>query len=192
MKAVPLRVALYVLAATSAGAALFVEPALDGAVRRGALSGRWLFLPIGVYGLFLVAYAVDRTLLVRRRGYPLGKAMFQVAFALIFALMLLPSTIRDYQHHGVPRQPSAVRLMSHADPQVRAIAALALGFEGQTPERVQQLATLLKDGDASVAFAAAKVLARWSGRSVDDIPGLEAWASALSGTSTVTRGDSHQ
>src|SRR5260221_10214518 len=89
-RAISLRVALYVLAALSAGAALFVEPALDGAVRRGALSGRWLFLPIGVYCAALVAYGVDRAWVVRRRRFPLAKALYQVAFAVIFGLLLLP------------------------------------------------------------------------------------------------------
>ena len=48
---VPLRIALYVLAALAAGAALFVEPALDGAVRRGAINPKWLFLPIDDEGV---------------------------------------------------------------------------------------------------------------------------------------------
>ncbi|MBK8013178.1 MAG: hypothetical protein IPK13_17705 [Deltaproteobacteria bacterium] len=90
-----LRIALFVLMAMSLIAALFVGPALDGAVARGALAPRWLFLPIGVYGSFFLVYCVDRWGLVSRRGYPAGKALFQLVFGIVFALLLLPSKSRD-------------------------------------------------------------------------------------------------
>lgn len=90
-----LRIALFFLMAMSLIAALFVGPALDGAVARGALAPQWLFLPIGVYGSFFLVYCVDRWGLVSRRGYPAGKALFQLVFGIVFALLLLPSKAHD-------------------------------------------------------------------------------------------------
>src|SRR5436190_19121795 len=78
----PLRIALYVLLVSSAAASLFLEPALAGAVARGALSQAWRFTAIGVYGVFYAVYVVDRLLLVKWRRYPAGKAFFQIAFGL--------------------------------------------------------------------------------------------------------------
>lgn len=180
----PLRIVLYVLAALAAAAALFVEPALNGAVRRGALHGRWLFLPIGVFTVFMLAYAVDRALLVRRRRYPVGKAVFQVAFGSLFALMLLPSTIRDYQHHREAQPTGMARLVRHPDPDVRASAVFAFGYQGRSPARVQEMVPLLNDPDPRVRGAAAQVLSGWSGKDRGDVAGIREWASALSGTSS--------
>src|SRR5687767_2266628 len=86
----PLRIALYVLTVLTAAAALFLEPALAGAVSRHALGRFWLFTPLAVYGVFFLAYSFDRWLLIQR-GYPAGKAFFQIVFGLVFALLLLPS-----------------------------------------------------------------------------------------------------
>src|SRR5688572_1271854 len=78
----PLRIALYILLVLSAAAALFLEPAIAGAVARGAIPPIWLFTALGVYGLFYAVYVVDRLLLVKWRRYPAGKAFFQIAFGL--------------------------------------------------------------------------------------------------------------
>jgi hypothetical protein len=183
VKARPLRIALFILTVLSAFAALFLQPALAGAVARGALSPIWLFTAIGIYGVFFLAYAGDRFLLVSRRRYPAGKAFFQVALGLLFGLVLLPSTISDYgarPAHGVDR------LLSHPDPEIRLVAVEALGFRGPTKEHAEALLAKQKDRDPRVAQTARQVLARWSGRSPDDAAGISAWASALSDTSTAT------
>jgi hypothetical protein len=179
----PLRIALYVLTVLSAIAALFLEPALAGAVSRGAISPHWLFTAIGIYGVFFLAYAVDRFMLVRRRRYPAGKAFFQVAFGLVFGLLLLPSTIGDY----ASRAPTGLeRLLAHPDAEVRAVTVEALGFRGPSKEHIALLLARLKDRDPRVEHAARTVLAKWSGRSPDDTAGIHAWASALSTTATVS------
>lgn len=169
-----LRALLFVLTLLSAAAALFVEPALAGAVTRGALSARWLFLPIGVYGVFLGAYAFDRIWLVRDRRYPAGKAFFQIAFGVVFASLLLPETIQDYKAQSVPRPD---RLLSHKDPNVREAAVLALGFEGPAPERTGIVVGRLDDENASVRRAALRVLQRWSGEPEAGPERLRRWAS---------------
>ncbi|MCK6552833.1 HEAT repeat domain-containing protein [Myxococcota bacterium] len=182
-KAKPLRVALYVLTVLSAAAALFVEPALAGAVQRGAISPLWLFTAIGVYGVFFLAYAVDRWVLVRRRHYPAGKAFFQIAFGLVFGLLLLPSTIGDYASQKLTGME---RLLSHPDAEVREIAVEALGYRGFQRGSVPLIVPRLGDRDPRVAAAARRVLAQWSGKPAEDVAGIDAWASALSRTATVT------
>lgn len=182
----PLRIALYLLTVLSAAAALFLEPALAGAVSRGAISPHWLFTAIGIYGVLFLAYSVDRWVLVRQRRYPAGKAFFQFAFGLIFGLLLLPSTIGDY----AARAPRGMeRLVSHPDPEVRMLAVEALGFRGLGKENVAILLTKLKDRDPRVQEAARTVLSKWSGRAPEDTIGIQAWASELSRTSTMTRGE---
>lgn len=179
LRAKPLRVALYVLTVLSAAAALFLEPALAGAVARGAISPLWLFTAIGIYGVFFLAYAVDRWVLVRRRRYPAGKAFFQVAFGLVFGLLLLPSTIGDYSSR--PTQ-GIDRLLAHPDAEVRLVAVEALGFRGPSAAHAERLIARLRDRDPRVESAARAVLERWS--AARDTAGIHAWASALSRTAT--------
>lgn len=195
LEARPLRVLLFVLTAFSAAAALFVEPALADAVRRGAVGRSWLFLPLGLYALFFLAYAVDRAILVKRRRYPAGRAFFQLAFGAVFALLLLPSTIEAWGHQAPSGHP---RLLTHPDPEVRVASLHELGFFGPDDVRVGEVTAKLEDGHPAVRRAAAEVLARWSGRDEGDLPGLKAWAAderrvlarpAECGTSTKARGE---
>ncbi len=181
----PLRIVLYVALLLSAVSALFLEEPLAGAVHRGAVSGVWLFLPLALYGVFFTVYAADRWLLVKRRGYPTGRAFFQVAFGIVFGLLLLPSTLGAWME----RHPVGIeRLMSHPDPEVRTVAVEALGFRGFSRERAAMVVTRLDDRDPRVAEAARTVLSRWSGRDRSDLAGIRAWAGRLSATSTMTEG----
>lgn len=185
-EAKPLRVLLYVLTVLSLAAALALEPALAGAVERGAISAMWLFTPLAVYGVFLLVYAVDRWLLVRRRRYPAGKAFFMVAFGVLFALLLLPSTIHDWE---AGRPAGMARLLSHPDSEVRQAAVEALGFRGPDGASVQLVLGRLEDREERVRGSAARVLAAWSGRSAQDVEALRAWASSqMTSTSTSTSG----
>ena len=178
----PLRVLLFILTALSAVAALFLEPALAGAVKRGALTPAWLFLPITVYGAFVLAYGIDRVLLVKRRSYPAGRAFFQVAFAMVFGLLLLPETFRDWNER---RKPAGIdRLLVHPDPEVRQVAVEAVGFRGATPARARALQRKLDDKSSEVRRAAAAVLATWSRKDPSDLAGLKTWVGQYSMTST--------
>ena len=180
-----LRALLFVLTLLSAAAALFVEPALAGAVARGAISARWLFLPIGIYGVFLAAYAFDRAWLVRDRRYPSGKAFFQVAFGVIFASLLLPETIQDYKAQSVPRPD---RLLVHKDPSVREAAVLALGFDGLARPRLDLVMARLDDDNPNVQAAALRVLRTWSGEPEADASRLRTWAKTARTATTTARG----
>jgi hypothetical protein len=181
----PLRIALYVILVLTAASALFLEPALAGAVHRGAVSAIWLFLPLGLYGVFFTVYAIDRWFLVKRRNFPAGRAFFQVAFGVVFGLLLLPSTMGDW----MLRQPVGMeRLLSHPDAEVRSVAVEALGFRGFSPARVSMLIGKLEDHDPRVREAAAAVLAKWSNKDPEDLAGIQDWARRLSATSSTTEG----
>ncbi len=180
-----LRAFLFVLMALSAAAALFLAPALEAAVKRRALSPAWLFTPLAVYGLFLLVYGVDRWLLVRRRGYPAGKAFFQVAFGLFFALLLLPSTMGDWntrQRHGMSR------LLTHPDVEVRVVAVEALGYRGFDVERLRLLLPYIDDGEARVKGAARAVLGAWARVDPSDLEGIRRWTETQIATSSKTQG----
>ncbi|MCC7385710.1 MAG: HEAT repeat domain-containing protein [Deltaproteobacteria bacterium] len=182
-RARPWRVAWYVLTAISAVAALFVEPALAGAVARGAVGAGWMFLPIGLFSLLFSGYALDRWRLVGRRRYPAGRALLQTLFGVIFASVLLSSAISDWRD---ARPLGSDRLLGHPDPEIRRAAVYALGFAGASPDRVDRVRGRLDDRAAEVRVAALEVLSRWSGRATGDLAGIQAWASAISRTSTVS------
>src|SRR5262249_25448474 len=120
---------------------------------------------------------------VRKRRYPTGKAFFQVAFGLVFGLLLLPSTISDY---AAQTPPGEERLLTHPDPEVRASHVKAIGWEGPSREHIALILPKLKDQDPRVERAARQVLGRWANRPPEDLAGIVAWASALSGTATVS------
>jgi hypothetical protein len=167
----------------SAAAALFAEPLLADAVERGAIDPAWMFIPLACFAAFLAVYAIDRWVLVRRRSYPPGRAFFQIAFGVLFALLLLPSTFDDWRRRDALAAPVGVeaRLLAHSDPAVRAVALEALGFRGPSPARIRQVGRLLEDPATQVRRAAAQVLAQWSGLAPSDRRALAAWAKARAG-----------
>lgn len=188
VRPVPLRVTLYVLIALSALAALVAEPQLTAAVARGSLSPLWLYLPLAFFCTSLVVYAVDRALLVRRGRYPVGKALLQVAFGTIFALLLLPSTIHHYHAATAQRPEASVRLLRHRDSGMRRTAVRALGFQGETAERRKMLAPLLHDPSADVRSAVQAVFQVWDARPESgNHPGSPASSGASEGKMEKTR-----
>lgn len=185
VNAKPFRILLYVLLALTAAAVLFLQPALGGAVKRGAISSVWLFLPMTLFGLFFLAYAVDRVLLVKRRRYPTGRAFFQIAFGVLFALLLLPSTIADFNdRHAVGLR----RYLLHPDARVRVLAVEAMGYRGrdEAHTHIEDLVSRLDDRDQRVRRAATDVLVSWSGKNPEDTAGIRAWALEWSQTTTST------
>lgn len=170
-----LRVVLYVLILASAIAALALQPQIAKLVASHQLASGWLYLPMAVYGLFFVVFALDRWFLVRRARYPAGRAFFQVVFGLVFALILTPSTQREYQSN-----PEGIaRWLNHNEAELRGLAIEALGYRGIRADRVQALALRLDDEDPKVRQLAAKVLGAWSGRGERDIKALKAWSRSM-------------
>ncbi len=177
----PLRIVLYVLTLVTAAAALFLEPALQGAVQRGALSPVWLYTPVGIYGVFFLVYAVDRAMLVKRAQYPAGRALFQVVFGIVFGLLLLPSTLGDW---NAEEAEGPARLAGHRSAQIRLVTVEALGYRGRSAARARLLVPRLTDTNGDVRARAAEILSKWSGKSATDLQGMTQWSAGLSRTST--------
>lgn len=181
----PIRVTWYALTLFAAVTALFVGDPLANAAARGALSKEWVFLPPLLFVVLFAGYVVDLWRLVRARTYPSSRALAQTAFGVVFATVLISSTVSSYRGHpsGGPD-----RLLLHPDAQVRATAVYALGFHGQSSDRVARVVLRLEDRSPDVRDAAASVLARWAGRDPSDLAGIRAWASASSATSSASEG----
>ena|GEM_PF-2384006 len=188
--AVTLRIGMYVLAALAALATLQLAPALKGAVSRGALQSFWLKVPTLIYVLFVIVYALDRFWLVRRRNYPAGKALFQVGFALIFSLIVPNAVMRAPPevtvHEEVLDKSGGYNALEDPRAEARVNLALALGFEGLSPERVKTLVYLLDDSDERVKLAARRVLSKWSGIPMVQPFGIRAWAATFVKTATTS------
>jgi len=187
--AVNLRIGLYFLAVLTAAGTLFVAPALKAAVGRGALAMWWLKIPLLIYGLFAVVFVADRIWQVRRRRYPAGKALYQIAFVVIFSLTLPTALLRaPPEAKNVITNNKRFNNNSLHDPrpEIRRDFAYAMGYQGYSFKRVQILIELLDDSDLVVRDAALRVLSEWSGQPNGQISGIRAWASALSNTSTVS------
>lgn len=166
-----LRVVLFCLLALSAVCILFLEPMLGRAIEQGTLPHALTFVPLGVYGLFLLLYAFDRWILVRDRDYPSGRAFFQVSFGLVFGLLLLPSTLEDWT--------ASRRARAAAVPAV--VQVEAAGFRGPGEAELDiVLAAVRSDGPRRQA--ALRVLAAWSGRAEATASELVDWGIAQRGS----------
>lgn len=157
------RVALYVALLVSAGVSLFGTESLQQHVRDGSLSPEFSILPAAVFAGALAIYAVDRVLLVRNRGYPSGKAFFQVAFGLAMLTFLLPGGLRDQASaaRAVPASSDPLlSLMHHQEAPVRALAAEVAGYRGGKVHLQALAQALANDPSDEVRAAAALALNR--------------------------------
>jgi hypothetical protein len=157
------RVALYVALLVSAGVSLFGTESLQQHVRDGSLSPEFSILPAAVFAGALAIYAVDRVLLVRNRGYPSGKAFFQVAFGLAMLTFLLPGGLRDQASaaRAVPASSDPLlSLMHHPEARVRALAAEVAGNRGGALHLQALAQALANDPSDEVRAAAALALNR--------------------------------
>ena len=159
-----IRVIVYVMLVVSAGVAVLLGDSLWNLWRGGHLPVWAPLLAPGAFTAFVAVYTIDRCLLVRRRRYPLGRALFQVAFALVFLTLLLPQQaleLRQVKHQpNVGDKHAALLLLDHTDPEVRAATcALMIGpFATEVYERVGNIAHL--DPAAKVRLSCAHALQR--------------------------------
>ncbi len=162
----PLRFLSWALLASAVAVTAFGLP--DGVAARMA-SGAWPrllhHLPAAVFGAFLLGFSVYRFALVRAGRYHAGKAFLQVGLgALVLAYMVATGVERDraaaHAGEGVAR-PAAVDLaplLTHAQPEVRAVACEALAHR-PTGDPARPLARRLAgtDPDPRVRTACAAV-----------------------------------
>jgi hypothetical protein len=158
---------LIVLLLVSAAVTLFGLPRLQRAIAEGRWPPATLAVPAALLGLFAVAYAGYRILLVRAGRYPAGKALVRIAVvaAVVGAaagIVLVPPDSRD---PGESTVDLAGPLRS-ADPDVRALAAEVVRHR----PRVQALAhgdrlvELLDDGSPEVRRQARLSLVSLAGK----------------------------
>jgi hypothetical protein len=129
-----LRIVVYVLLLSSAATTFFFGERLWAAVESGELP---LWVPLmapGAFTLFVAVYTLDRWMLVRRRASSLGRALLQVAFAMVFMTLLWPQQTTRFREarraaHGVD---DVVRLLEHGDPDVRAAGCELVGWRAET------------------------------------------------------------
>lgn len=181
----PIRVTWYALTLFAAVGALVVGDPLANAVARGAIERGWMLIPPALFVVLFMGYAVDRWRLVRAGTYSSGRAVAQTAIGVVFASILVSSTVSNYRGQP-PTGPD--RLLLHPDPAVRATAVFALGFRGPSAESVGRALPRLDDRSPDVRAAAAELLGRWCRVPASDLAGIRARASASSCTSTVTEG----
>ena len=136
------RIAVYVMLVVSAGTTFLLGDRLWQAARSGTVPTWTALLPVCAFTLFVLVYAVDRLLLVRRRHYPTGRAFFQIVFALLFIGLLWPGQAHQLQearraHRADDR---AARMLHHRDPDVRAFACEQLATRADLTDEIAALA----------------------------------------------------
>lgn len=139
------RILVYVvLAATVLTSFLTTGPLWDR-VRLGELPVWLPFVAPVLFTLFVLVFSVDRYLLVRRRNYPVARAMLQLGLAVVFLAFLWPRQARELRAaHEIPPLREAAELLSHRQPSVRALACDALARGPGTPDPQAQLEALLE------------------------------------------------
>ena len=146
-----IRILVYVVLASTAGVTVLFSDRLWAAFREGALPVWAPLLAPALFTVFVTVYTVDRWFLVRWRGYPLSRAFFQVAFALVFLTLLLPqqaSEMRVPKHAANAEQP-ALQLLAYPDEAVRAATCSILA--GPPAPDVYNRVTTLAHSDPSDA-----------------------------------------
>lgn len=185
---------MYVGLVLAAVVALFLDPAIEGAVQRGAVDPRWAHVPVVVFGLIFVVYAADRWSLVRQGRYRASRALVMTGLGLVLTTAVVSSIVgrRVVASSALDARPRAPdRLLAHADAEVRRAAVYAVGFQGPNPDHVVRLVGRLEDRSPEVRQAAREVLGRWSGLPESDLSALRSWASSASRTSTAHAGEDH-
>jgi len=102
-----------------------------------------LLAPVA-FTAFLVIYTVDRWLLIRRRRYPMMRALVQIGVALVFLTWLIDGQSNQFQVASEQQaKPTATSvLLKHREARVRAAACELMGLrhETQAYEQVEALA----------------------------------------------------
>lgn len=141
-----LRIIVYLMLVLSAGASFLLGGVLLNAAREGDIPSWSPMVPGIMFTLFVIVYAADRGLLVKRHHYPMGRAIFQVAFALVFLTLLWrqPNGRADGLPYESDGRDYAVQLLGHNDSRVRAAACELLGLRGD-PSTLSQIENATND-----------------------------------------------
>ena len=159
---------LYVLLVGSAGLALWVRE-FPGFLPRGLERGAPFF-----FLAFVGCFATYRLVLVRTRKYPAAKAFFQIATAVLFFMLLLPSAKSPFR----PPFDEVNELLTDSNPKVRALAAEVAGERADGRRYAALLVRALSDPDEKVREQAHRALVKIAGTDLGapDQPGaVEKW-----------------
>lgn len=163
------RIGVYVMLVLSAGATFFLGDRLWAAARTGSVPISVALIPVSAYIAFVAVYAVDRWLLVKRRAYPLGRAIMQALFVMLFLALLLPHQASELRAtRDAPNVADrALRLLRDTDPEVRAAMCELLALRAQVTarERVAELAE--RDRSPTVREECAKASERLAALGAD-------------------------
>lgn len=160
---------LYLLLVGSAVLALWVRQVPGALPPYLEVAAPWVFL------VFAGCFAVYRFALVRARKYPAFKALFQIAAAAIFFLLLLPGSRRTYQD---PDRDALMELMRDQSAEVRAVAAEVARHRPQAAKYGPSLVRALEDPDPIVREQAHRSLVAISGSDLgpaEDPGARKAW-----------------
>ncbi len=127
----PLRLVVYAALVLSAGTSLLLGDRLWNSARQGDLPSWAPLFPSITFTIFVVIYAVDRWLLIKKHNYPPGRALFQVGFAIVFLTLLWPQQADEFRKSETVYSDRALRLLKHRDADVRALACEVLGLKGE-------------------------------------------------------------
>ncbi len=157
-----IRIGMYLLLFLSAGTAFLLGDRLWAAARGGALPSFVALVPVCAFTAFVLIYSVDRWMLVKRRNYPLGRAFFQVALAVLFASILWPQQAQEFvaTRHVRRGDGSLARLLSHPDLEVRAAGCELAGRRGDEALRSLVEERLRVEKDSAVRDACSAALQR--------------------------------
>lgn len=128
-----LRLVVYAMLFASAGAVFVLGDRLWAAARVGSLPIWAPLLPPLMFTVFLVLYATDRFLEVRRRQARFGRAFFAVAFGIVFLTLLWPGQATHFQEikKAKVQVSEAATLLRHREASVRAAACELLSWRGE-------------------------------------------------------------
>ena len=121
------------------------------------------------FAAFYAIFVIYRIVMIRRRRYPVTKAVFQIGLGVIFLMVLF--SVRPQAPGNAPLKPAA-ELLRHADPSVRALACDVLTAQGGASlhAAVGELQKLQSDSHPEVREHAAKALAKANAASDAAVP----------------------
>ncbi|MEL6547463.1 MAG: hypothetical protein AAFQ82_22760, partial [Myxococcota bacterium] len=145
------RIVVYVVLAATVIVSFLTTGPLWERVRLGELP-LWLpFLAPALFTLFVLVFTVDRYIQVRKRNYPVARAMLQLGLAVVFLAFLWPQQARELRAaHDVPPLRQALELLEHRQPSVRALACDALSASLSPEQRAAIVSRLERESDPRV------------------------------------------
>jgi hypothetical protein len=136
------RLIVYVMLLVSFGTLFFLGDKLWAAARTGQVPIWAALMPILAFTAFVLVYSIDRWLLIKKRGYPLLRAILQVSLAIGFSALLWPHQAANFREtREAVANFSVINLLEHRDARVRALACEVLGFrhDNTAYERMQRM-----------------------------------------------------